>query len=97
MPPPVEETKSGSEEGLDEEQNAMARRQRLTSITSRLDGDHFAVLPHGERLNDWSEEDVIQLNDHVRHMLHSRREKFKRGMKGFRQYVRERKFYLFVY
>lgn len=77
-------------EGMDEEQKIEARRQRLTSITSRMDDSHFAVLPHGERLEGWSQEDIAEMNDHVRHMLHSRREKFKRGMRGFGQYVRKR-------
>jgi hypothetical protein len=92
--PPVHEAEY---EGLDEEQKAVARRKRLTSITSRLDADHFAVLPEGERLRDWTPEDIAELNDHVRHMLHSRREKFRRGMKGFGQYVRKRKYYLTLY
>lgn len=81
-------------EGRDEEQKEEFRRQRLTSITSRMDDAHFAVLPHGERLQGWTKEDIEELNDHVRHMLHSRREKFKRGMKGFGQYVRKRKYLL---
>jgi hypothetical protein len=82
---------SAAEEALDEERRAKAQRQRLTSITSKLDEAHYAVLPEGEKLQGWSPEDVVELNDHVRHMLHSRREKFKRGMKGFGQYVRKRK------
>ncbi|KAG9242036.1 integral membrane protein [Calycina marina] len=61
----------------------------LTSITSRLDDSRFAVLPHGERLQGWSKEERDELNEHVRHLLHSRKEKFKRAMKGFGQYVRK--------
>ncbi|KAI3397982.1 hypothetical protein diail_10058 [Diaporthe ilicicola] len=60
---------------------------RAYSISSNLDNTHYAVLPHGESLEGWSEEDVEMLNDHVRHMLHSRRSKFKRGLKGFGRYV----------
>ncbi len=56
-----------------------------------MDGKHYAVLPHGVSLANWSEEDKFELNDHVRHMLHSRRAKFRRGLKGFGQYVRRRK------
>lgn len=88
-PRPPEEPAPEELEGLDEEEMVARRRQRLTSITSRLDEDHFAVLPQGEQLQGWSTEDVAELNDHVRHMLHSRRESFKRGMKGFGQYVRK--------
>lgn len=69
----------------------MSRQQTRASITSKPDDSHFAVLPHGVALDGWSPEDRQELNDHVRHMLHSRRSKFKRSMKGFRQYVSHRK------
>ncbi|KAI9687967.1 MAG: hypothetical protein M1822_002049 [Bathelium mastoideum] len=48
----------------------------------------YAVLPDGETLEGWSNQDKLEMNDLVRHMLHSRRAKFKRSMKGFGQYVR---------
>ncbi|ROV99450.1 hypothetical protein VMCG_06322 [Cytospora schulzeri] len=60
---------------------------RTYSISSKLEDSHYAVLPHGETLEGWRKEDVDRLNDHVRHMLHSRRSKFKRGLKGFGRYV----------
>jgi hypothetical protein len=62
---------------------------RTHSITSVLSDSHYAVLPHGVSLEGWTEEDKEMLNDHVRHMLHSKKEKFKRGWKGFRQYIRK--------
>ena len=65
------------------------RRSRADSITSTLDDHHYAVLPHATSLIDWSEADKAELEDHVRHMLHSKRSKFRRGMKGFGQYVRK--------
>jgi hypothetical protein len=37
-----------------EERPQAARTYTLTSMTSRLDDTHFAVLPHGERLEGWS-------------------------------------------
>jgi hypothetical protein len=84
------------EEKVEEEEVGrpdLGRMPTLTSMTSRLDDTHFAVLPHGERLRGWTTEERDELNDHVRHLLHSRREKFKRGMKGFGHYVRKREFY----
>ncbi|ROW05097.1 hypothetical protein VSDG_00579 [Cytospora chrysosperma] len=60
---------------------------RAYSISSKLEDSHYAVLPHGETLDGWRKEDVDRLNDHVRHMLHSRRSKFKRSLKGFGRYV----------
>ncbi|PMD15087.1 hypothetical protein NA56DRAFT_582582 [Hyaloscypha hepaticicola] len=61
----------------------------LSTITSRVNDKYYAVLPHGVTLPGWSEEEKLELNDHVRHMMHSKRSKFKRGMKGFGQYVRK--------
>lgn len=57
------------------------------SISSQLSENRYAVLPHGVTLEGWTEEDKLELNDHVRHLLHSRREGFKRSMRGFRQYI----------
>jgi hypothetical protein len=62
--------------------------QRSNTITSRLTDSHYAALPHGTTLEGWTPEEKAELDDHVRHMLHSRRARFKRRMKGFGQYVR---------
>ncbi|KAF2252604.1 hypothetical protein BU26DRAFT_529623 [Trematosphaeria pertusa] len=60
----------------------------LATIDSRMSDSRYAVLPHGASLEGWTKEDKKELNDHVRHMLHSRRSKFKRSMRGFGQYVK---------
>ncbi|RCI08840.1 hypothetical protein L249_4630 [Ophiocordyceps polyrhachis-furcata BCC 54312] len=62
--------------------------RRSATITSRLSDSHYAALPHGKTLEGWSAADKWELDDHVRHLLHSRRARFKRTMKGFGQYVR---------
>ncbi|TGJ86328.1 hypothetical protein E0Z10_g2433 [Xylaria hypoxylon] len=49
---------------------------------------NHAVLPEGVSLEGWTKDEMAELNDHVRHMLHSRRSKFKRTMKAFGQYVK---------
>lgn len=74
-------------------------RARYSSISSVLNEDdtRFAVLPDEHNLEGWSKEDVQELNDHVRHMLHSRRNKFKRAMKGFGQYISKRMFLSFLW
>lgn len=63
----------------------------IATIDSQLSESRYAVLPHGASLDGWSKQDKKEVNDHVRHMLHSRRSKFKRSMRGFGQYVRRRK------
>ena len=79
--------------GLDDHEAELLARPRsdLQRITSALSESRFGVFPHGVSLEGCSEEDKAELNDHVRHLLHSRREKFKRSMKGFRQYISHRK------
>ncbi|KAJ5360598.1 Protein of unknown function DUF2985 [Penicillium concentricum] len=67
----------------------LAKLHSFSSMSSVLRGPKYAVLPEGQGLEGWTREDFAELNDHVRHMLHSRRSKFKRSMKGFRQYVRK--------
>jgi hypothetical protein len=75
-----EEDGKGSEPKLDRPQG-----------TSTLSDSQYAVLPHGGTLQGWTPEEKEELDDLVRHMLHSRRARFKRSMKGFRQYIRRRK------
>ena len=76
------------------EQAARGQLTRTNTIDSTLStleegpGHHFAVLPHGTSLPGWSDEEKAALDDHVRHLLHSRRAKFKRSMRGFGRYCR---------
>lgn len=50
---------------------------------------NHAILPDGVSLDGWTKDEMAELNDHVRHMLHSRRNKFKRTMKAFGKYVQK--------
>lgn len=77
----------GEQQAAAVQEDQRSESGRAYSISSNLDDNHYAVLPHGESLEGWSQQDVEMLNDHVRHMLHSRRSKFKRGLKGFGRYV----------
>jgi hypothetical protein len=85
----AEESKVG--EPLEPHELTGERLAPVSSISSILGDRPFAVLPEGSTLEGWTTQDIEELNDHVRHMLHSRRSKFKRAMKGFGQYVKKRK------
>lgn len=74
-------------ESLEPREEPPAGLQRTTTITSQLTESHYAALPHGQSLEGWTAEEKWELDDHVRHMLHSRRARMKRRMKGFGQYV----------
>lgn len=58
-------------------------------LTGVSEGHNYAVLPHGASLPGWTAEEKAMLNDHVRHLLKSRRERFKRSMRGFGRYIRK--------
>jgi hypothetical protein len=79
-----------SDENKLQQRPALNQLRPFTSMSSVLPGPRYAVLPEDHGLEGWTREDFMELNDHVRHMLHSRRSKFKRSMKGFGQYVRKR-------
>jgi hypothetical protein len=84
-----ENIRPGSWQENDQASLVPRRTISRASITSQLSASHFAVLPHGVSIDDWSKEDRDLLNDHVRHLLHSRKEKFRRSMRAFRNYVRK--------
>ncbi|KAL2833119.1 hypothetical protein BJY01DRAFT_225520 [Aspergillus pseudoustus] len=94
-PPPEmdkdESTSTEEDEAKDESKglDRPALERPITNLSAVLDHEEprFAILPDGQTLQGWTHEEVEQLNDHVRHMLHSRRSKFKRSMRGFGKYV----------
>ena len=75
--------------GRASDEDQLVRRSSRATITSQLSESRYAVLPHGVTLDNWSQEDKDLLNDHVRHMMHSKREKFKRQMHAFKNYVKK--------
>ncbi|CAL5871870.1 uncharacterized protein PFLUO_LOCUS6124 [Penicillium psychrofluorescens] len=95
-PPPSSDEEQGTtadetetSEDAKKERPGLEQLRPFTSMSSVVSGPRFAVLPEGHDLDGWTKEDFAELNDHVRHMLHSRRSKFRRSMKGFGQYVRK--------
>ena len=87
-----EEEATEAEEGEPERLAGLTRLTSTLSSVSEGPDKPYAVLPHGVSLEGWKEEEKEELNDHVRHLLHSRKAKFRRKMKGFGKYVRTRKF-----
>lgn len=63
-------------------------RPSMERVPSTMTERFYAVRPHNATLDNWTEEEIAELNDHVRHMLHSRRNKMKRRFKAFGQYMR---------
>jgi hypothetical protein len=54
----------------------------------------YLVLPDGMvDWEHWSPEERAELDDYVRHLLHSRKWKARRTWRGFRQYVRTREWH----
>ncbi|KAK8069830.1 hypothetical protein PG994_006446 [Apiospora phragmitis] len=72
-----------------EEEDEPPERPSVERIPSYMTERFYAVRPSDTSLAGWSDDDLAELNDHVRHMLHSKRSAFKRSMKAFGQYVRK--------
>lgn len=62
--------------------------RRGPSLSSVLSDTQYAILPEDATLEGWTDDEIKMLNDHVRHMLHSRRSKFKQRLKAFGKYTR---------
>ncbi|KAK8045395.1 integral membrane protein [Apiospora rasikravindrae] len=90
-----EPRQQGATQGTDrplkdvEEEDEPPERPSVERIPSYMTERFYAVRPSDTSLAHWSDEDLEELNDHVRHMLHSKRSAFKRSMKAFGQYVRK--------
>ncbi|KAK4209900.1 hypothetical protein QBC37DRAFT_429616 [Rhypophila decipiens] len=83
---PTEQTSSGS----DEQPYPVRRTHSISTVLTST--PQYAIIPEdndpGHSLEGWSEEDIKLLNDHVRHLLHSRRSKVKQSFKAFGKYAR---------
>ncbi|GFF61843.1 hypothetical protein IFM60648_01370 [Aspergillus lentulus] len=90
-PSPRDESSTEAEEGetteTDTKQTRPTLATRLSSVLDEGPERQFAVLPEEMTLEGWTKEEMEELNDRVRHMLHSRRSAFKRSMVGFGKYV----------
>ncbi|CZS88181.1 hypothetical protein WAI453_000598 [Rhynchosporium graminicola] len=81
-------SESPEEERRYDKLKAMLKKLPFRRSKSTQDTFTYAVLPDDEKLEGWSKEDKAEMDDMVRHQLHSKRAKFKRSMKGFKQYIR---------
>lgn len=88
---PYTTAQEAQEKAEEAEATSDADLQRTHSIRSVISQSHYAVLPHAVSLAGWSEEDKAEIDDYVRHQLHSRRARFKRRMRGFGKYIKKRK------
>ncbi|KAI5284567.1 hypothetical protein KEM54_001226, partial [Ascosphaera aggregata] len=75
------------EEGERIEPKRITEEGKSDMIELRRTRTEYMILPDGVSVDGWTEAERAQLNDHVRHMLHSKRSKFRRGLKGLLQYI----------
>ena len=67
------------------DQPALGRTHSFSTVLTST--PQYAILPDDHSLQGWSEDDIKLLNDHVRHLLHSKRSKIKQQLKGFVKYA----------
>lgn len=57
-------------------------------------GEYFVLSSKIVDMSDWTEQEQADLDDYVRHLMHSRKEKLRRNRRAFGKYVRTRKWRL---
>ncbi|VDB91370.1 unnamed protein product [Peniophora sp. CBMAI 1063] len=99
----VPDAEAAAIEAIAEEQRGRRQRSTSTppSLDSSLDLEtestagltqkakgQYAILPAGLDWEDWSPQERAELDDYVRHLMHSRKERFRRRARGFWQFFR---------
>jgi len=87
FPESVEDLAKQEHSDADDARTKPDRGPSLSSILSETQ-TQYAILPDDATLHGWTDDEVKLLNDYVRHMLHSRRSKFKQRIKAFGKYAR---------
>jgi len=87
FPESVEDLAKQEHSDADDARTKPDRGPSLSSILSEAQ-TQYAILPDDATLHGWTDDEVKLLNDYVRHMLHSRRSKFKQRIKAFGKYAR---------
>lgn len=91
-PVPPHDGLEGEDEGGDGGSTPTQVDTLLIGQTKMTKGNYFVLPTKLVDMSDWTEQEKADLDDYVRHLLHSKKEKFKRRMRGFGKYVRTRKF-----
>jgi hypothetical protein len=86
---PYEKDDKGQPIRLSSESAVLPAEEEKPTVPPRVAGEYF-VMPKTlvDGWDEWSDEEKAELDDYVRHLLHSRKERFRRSMRGFRRYVR---------
>ncbi|KZV61341.1 hypothetical protein PENSPDRAFT_619233 [Peniophora sp. CONT] len=67
--------------------DSTADAQSTTGLTETARG-RYAILPAGLDWEDWSLQERAELDDYVRHLMHSRKERFRRRARGLWQFFK---------
>lgn len=92
---PQEGTSATAGDAMREKQTGSVPSSLETASTvempDRIERGQYFLLPSKlVDMSGWSEEEKAELDDYVRHLMHSRKEKLRRKWRGFRKYVSTR-------
>ena len=83
-PPPTKIEASGM---VREPSTPVDTEETVVADQEVVKGKYFVLPSTLVDMSDWSEQEKADLDDYVRHLLHSKKEIFRRKMRGFKKYV----------
>jgi len=89
-PPPLkpsEESRPGEIKGPS---TAIDTEELILADQKYVKGRYFVLPSKLVDMTDWSDQEKADLDDYVRHLMHNKKEIFRRRMRGFGKYVRTR-------
>lgn len=79
-------------EGEEQEHGPSIETEELILADQKYVKGRYFVLPSKlVDMTDWTDQEKNDLDDYVRHLMHNKKEIFRRRMRGFGKYVRTRK------
>lgn len=96
--PPAPLTQAEQDGEVQGPATAIETEELVLADQKYVKGRYFVLPSKLVDMTDWSDQEKADLDDYVRHLMHNKKEIFRRRMRGFGKYVRTREWpYYFLF
>lgn len=92
---PLPPSASELEGHVKEPSTAIDTEELILANQKYVKGRYFVLPSKLVDMTDWTDQEKADLDDYVRHLMHNKKEIFRRRMRGFGKYVRTRECFFF--
>lgn len=85
--PPAQPTRVDAEGKVQQPSTPVDTEETVVADHEVVKGKYFVLPSSLVDMSDWTEQEKADLDDYVRHLMHSKKEIFRRKLRGFRKYV----------